>query len=219
MAVLDTVAIFGHPRALRLRIRLDPLAAGIAISAAVLVMGAIVLRDFTENGFRLGSQLAWRYTSFVFFVALAAGPALRLVGRTLPTFVPPRNHDLRLVRGFCASYGIYLVSVFLPNVIRLSAGAVLMLLFGGTVALAMAATTAPVGRLVGGKTRRVVFGVAAVYFWLCYALMALARLSGPHRPDVFYDISLGLMIAVLLLCYADRWLARNTATPVKTAAV
>ena len=37
----------------------------------------------------------------------------------------------KLVWGFCASYGVYLLSVFLPNVIQPSAGATMMVLFGG----------------------------------------------------------------------------------------
>jgi len=37
---------------------------------------------------------------------------------------------------------------------------------------------------------------AAVYFWLCYCLMALARISGPHRPDDYYGLSLCLMVIV-----------------------
>jgi hypothetical protein len=61
--------------------------------------------------------------------------------------------------------------------------------------------------------RKVLLGTAAIYFWLCYSLMALARISGPHRPDAFYDVSLSLMIVALLIRYADRWLAhRNVAT-------
>ena len=56
-------------------------------------------------------------------------------------------------------------------------------------------------------------GTSAIYFWLCYSLMALARISGPHRPDIFYDISITLMILALLLRYADRWLAHRGTLP------
>jgi len=117
----------------------------------------------------------------------------------------------RLVWGFCASYGVYLLSVFLPNIIRLSAGATLMVLFGGLVAGIMALTVAPLERLnfraPVQKTRRALLVTAAGYFWLCYSIMALARLSGPHRPDAFYDVSLGVMVVGLLVRFADRWLS------------
>ena len=212
MVALENTALFGHGG--RLKLSLGPLVGSIAAVAVALVLGAILFRGFSENGFRLGSQLAWRYTSFVFFGALAAGPACRIAARFFPGLTVPESLSRRLVWGFCASYGIYLLSVFLPNVIRLSAGATLMVLFGGGIALVMAVTAAPLKRLgdrviIPEKIRRVLLGSAAVYFWLCYCLMALARISGPHRPDAFYGISLCLMVAGLLARYADRWASFN----------
>ncbi|HYS46334.1 MAG TPA: hypothetical protein VEM35_07830 [Rhizomicrobium sp.] len=184
----------------------------IVLIALALVLGAILLRGFAENGFRLGSQLAWRYASLVFFLALVAGPTGRVAAHFLPGLTPPASLSRKLVWGFCASYGVYLLSVFLPNVIRLSAGATLMVLFGGSVALVMAVSAAPLKRLgdkvvIPQKVRRVLLGTAAGYFWLCYCLMALARISGPHRPDAFYGISLCLMVVGLLARYADRWVS------------
>jgi len=186
-----------------------PLVIGIALVAAALVLGAVLALDFSENGFRLGSRLAWRYACFVFFAALIAGPVCRIVARFFPKFSFPEECGRELVWGFCASYGIYLLSVFLPNVIHQSAGATLMVLFGGGVALVMALTVALPKRLAGRasveKVRRGMLGTAVLYFWLCYSVMALARLAGPHRPDAFYGISLCLMVVGLLARYADRW--------------
>lgn len=215
MVALDNSALFGAPRKL-FRLHLGPLVGGLVLVGAVLVLGAILARGFAENGFRLGSQLAWRYSSFVFFAALSAGPVCRIAARS-GHFTCPDNLSRKLVWGFCGSYGVYLLSVFLPNVIRLSAGATLMVLFGGSVAVVMAVTAAPLKRLgdvplIGQRTRRAMLGTATIYFWLCYALMALARISGPHRPDSFYGISLSLMILALLLRYADHWRARRDAT-------
>jgi len=194
------------------------LVGAIAILAVMLVLGAILARGFSENGFRLGSQLAWRYASFVFVAALAMGPLCRITAHFFPSFAPPESLSRKLVWGFCAAYGVYLLSVFVPNVIHLSAGAMLMTVFGSTVVLVMAITAAPLVRLgrppiLPDKVRKVLLGTSAIYFWLCYSLMALARISGPHRPDAYYDLSLSLMILALLLRYADRWLAhRNGVT-------
>ncbi len=217
MAALDNAALVGHPvRAPRLRFSLAPLVGGIALGAAVIVMGAIFYRCFTENGFRLGSQLAWRYTCLVFFAAMVAGPICRIAARFFPAFTAPESLGRKLVWGFCASYAIYLLSVFVPNVIALSAGATLMVLFGGGVALVMAATVTPLTRhgraVIGEKLRRTLLGTAATYFWLCYAVMGLARISGPHRPDAFYGISLCLMVVALLARYADRWISPRAAS-------
>jgi hypothetical protein len=209
MVALDNSAIFGSDqKAPRLQWTMGPLVGGIALLAVALVLGAVVARGFGENGLRLGSQLAWRYACLVFFAALSCGPVCRVAGRLFGATCP-ESLSRKLVWGFCASYAVYLLSVFLPNVIRLSAGATLMVLFGGSVAAIMAATVAPVrlrGRvLIGEKTRRAMLVIATMYFWLCYALMALARISGPHRPDVWYGFSLSLMVVALLLRYADRW--------------
>ena len=219
MVALDHQALFGQRR--RFRFTMAPLVGAIAIMAMLLVLGAIVARGFSENGFRLGSQLAWRYTSFVFFAALVAGPLCRVAARFFPAFTAPESLGRKLVWGFCASYAVYLLSIFVPNVVDMSAGATLMVLFGAGVALAMAATAAPLrlhGRaLMGEKLRRTFLGTATGYFWLCYALMGLARISGPHRPDAFYGISLCLMVAALLARYADRWI--STAAPPQVATI
>ena len=212
MVALDNTAFFGHGKVPRLKLNTGPLVMGIALVAVALVFGALLLRGFAENGFRLGSQLAWRYTSLVFFAVLVAGPACRIAAYFFPSLTPPESLSRKLVWGFCASYGVYLLSVFLPNVIRLSAGATLMVLFGGGVALVMAVTAAPIKQLgdkfiILEKFRRALLGTAAVYFWLCYCVMALARISGPHRPDDYYGISLCLMVLGLLARYADRWVS------------
>jgi hypothetical protein len=213
MVVLDNYAFSGQ-RVTRLRLTLGPLVGGIASGALLLVFGAVLARGFTENGFRLGSQLAWRYGCFIFFLALVGGPLCRIAARLFPrrSFPDPDAIGRRLVWGFCASYGIYLLSVFIPNVIHPSLGAALMVLFGGGVALVMAVTAAPLARLgqapiIPTKVRRALFGICAVYFWLCYSIIALARIYGPHRPDDYYGISLCLMIAGLLVRYAEGWLA------------
>jgi hypothetical protein len=216
MVALDNSAHFGHRIVPRLKFTFDPLVTGIAVVGVALVLGAILARDFSENGFRLGSQLAWRYASFIFFAVLVADPACRMAARFFPHFQPPAKIGSRLTWGFCASYGVYLLSVFLPNVLHPSLGATLMVLFGGGVVLVMALTAVPLRRFNGPrweKARRALSGTAIAYFWLCYSIMALARISGPHRPDAFYDISLSLMLVGLLVRYANRWFPDQALKP------
>jgi hypothetical protein len=224
MVALDNAALLGQPAtAPRLRFTLSALASGIALGAAVIVMGAILYRGFSDNGFRLASQLAWRYTSFVFFAAMVAGPLCRIAARLLPAVTAPEGLGRKLVWGFCASYGVYLLSVFVPNVIDVSAGATLMVLLGAGVALVMAATAAPLQfrsrAIMGEKLRRTFLGTATAYFWLCYALMGLAHISGPHRPDGFYGFSLCLMVGALLARYADHWVSPRNAAASRVATI
>ena len=209
MVALDPVAFSSQVRVPKFKLSLTPLVAALAMVSGALVIGALISRGFSENGFRLGSQWAWRYACFVFFAALVGGPACRILARFHPDFTPPASLSRRLVWGFCASYGVYLLSVFVPHVIHPSAGAAMMVLFGGMVAVVMALSVVPLARLgrrpVLEKARRAMLVTATGYFWLCYSIMALSRISGPHRPDAFYDISLNVMVIGLLIRFADRW--------------
>jgi hypothetical protein len=190
------------------------LAGGILLGAALLVLAAMLLHGFGENGFRAGSRAAWRYAAVIFFAVLAAGPLCRIAARLFPVLPMPEGVSRAMVWGFAASYGVYLLSVFGPGVIALSRGAFLMIVMGGGIALAMAIAAVPLKcsglwLTITSRIRRAVLTGGAVYFWLCYSVMALARISGPHRPDIWYGFSLCLMVAGLLLRYADHWLVQD----------
>jgi hypothetical protein len=189
------------------------LAGWIALAAAVLVAGTIAVNGFSGNALRLGSQTGWRFAGLVFFAVLVAAPAGQLAGRYWPAARRLESCAPQLIWGFCASYGIYLLAILVPNGVHLSTGALLFVLFGAGVISVMAATAAPLyliyggAPLIGTKVRRTLLGTALVYFWLCYSLMALEHIGGPHRPGGYYDFSLLLMIFALLLRFAGRWAA------------
>ena len=208
MIALDRPVFLGrlaHPKA-----DLGPLVGGIALGAVILVAGPVFFHGFSENGFRQASRLAWRYASLIFFAALVAGPLCRVAAHFVPHLTPLESLSRRLVWGFAASYGVYLLAVFVPHMIQLSQGATLMVLLGGGLAAMMAGAAAPWtwrGTVLFPKFRRQILAGTALYFWLCYSVMALARLAGPHRPDAFYGINLCLMVVGLLARYADRWVS------------
>jgi len=56
-------------------------------------------------------------------------------------------------------------------------------------------------------------GIAAIYFWLCYSLIGLAHISGPHRPDGFYEMSVILMILALLARFTERFFLSRQPAP------
>lgn len=191
-----------RPRAPRLG-----LPAMMAMAAAIAVSGGILAHGFTDNGFRLGSQLGWRFACLVLFAALVAGPLARLLAGTRFAFAEGKwVRDL--VWSFAAAYAVYLVSLLVPNSLGregLSPGLMVFAIMGGGVAAVMALMADPRARRVMGEpARRTLLGVAGIYFWLCYCLMALSHLSGPHRPDAFFGFSLCLMIAALLVRFAGR---------------
>jgi len=201
MVALDNSALIG--RAPRNHPHFPP-AAWIAVAAAVIVLGSQALRGFSENGFRLGSENAWRFTFFVFFAALIAGPVKRLFARFVPAL--ERLDSCQIAWGFCASYGVFLASLVVQPVMPLTPGLMMFVVMSTMVIVVMALSLLkPAGRVLGERARQALLGVAAIYFWLCYSSIALAHISGPHRPDMFYNISVSLMVVALLVRYADHF--------------
>jgi hypothetical protein len=189
-----------------------PLAGLVGLAAALLALGIMALDGFHDSGLRLASEAAWRFASFVFFAAAIGGPLCRLI----PMEICKQLGALRrqLIWSFCASYLVFLATLILPNTVGgvthedATAGMTLFSLFGGLTCGVMAYTaSSEAAVLLGERARRALLSVSGSFFWLTYALMGLAHLSGPHRPDGFYGLSLSLMILALLLRFADRFVA------------
>jgi hypothetical protein len=175
----------------------------------------MALTGFDDAGIRRGSELAWRFASFVFVAASVAGPLARLV----PFFKRLNALRRQLIWSFCASYGVFLAALLLPNGLGgvthddAIAGVVFFALFGGSAMVVMAyAASREAKARFGEKIRRALLCVAASFFWLTYALTGLEHISGPHRPDAYYGTSLSLMILALLLRFADRFVAKFRGT-------
>jgi hypothetical protein len=187
----------------------------IAAATGLVDFGGFAARGFSDNGLRLGSELVWRFTCLVYFAAIIAGPLARLIpSQTLRRICEERR---QLVWGFCASYGVYLASILVPNALTqpaidrdgLTAGMTVFALFGAGMTLIVAYTASrQAAAFLGDKARVAMLRVGMSTFWLAYALAGLAHISGPHRPDAFYGVSLGLMVAALLLRFADRFVAK-----------
>ena len=197
-----------------------PLAGFVGGAAACLTLGVMARFGFSDQGLRLGSEFAWRFASIVFFAAASIGPVCRLLPLGALKLAGLRR---QAIWSFCASYGVFLAAMLLPNTLGgvthddESLGMILFSLFGGGAALVLAwsASQAAVERL-GEKARRALLSVAASFFWLTYALTGLAHISGPHRPDAYYGLSLSLMILALLFRFADRLAASFRGTPAPT---
>ena len=197
------------------RFRLPRLPAWGVIGAvtALLALLGFAVRGFSDNGFRLGSEFAWRFTCLIYFAAVSAGPLARLIpSKTLKRLCEERR---QLVWGFCAGLGVYLASILLPNSAPvpdrdgLTAGMTVFVFFGALLTLVIAYTASrPAAHFLGERISRTMLCVGMATFWLVYAATGLAHISGPHRPDMFYGFSLSLMVAALLLRFADRLASR-----------
>ena len=196
----------------RFHLSRPPVWALVGLTAALLAVSGFAVRGFSDNGTRLGSELAWRFTCLIYFAAITAGPLARLIpSASLRRLCEERR---QLVWGFCAGFGVYLASVLLPNTAplpdrdELTAGMLLFVLSAGFLALVIAyAASRPAAQFLGERISRTLVYVGMATFWLAYAGTGLSHISGPHRPDIFYGFSLSLMVIALLLRFADRFLA------------
>jgi hypothetical protein len=191
-----------------------------ATACALLVLITMASKGFDENGLRAATEMSWRFTFFVFFVALIAGPLAQLLPFAPMQMVGARQRHL--IWSFCASFAVYLATILVPNTVRpasmghegLTAGMILFIAFGATLVAVIAYSVSGHARaMLGEPSRRAILTAGIGYFWLAYSLTGLAHITGPHRPDSFYGISLSLMVAALLLRFADRfvqtWWRRN----------
>jgi hypothetical protein len=187
----------------------------IALAGALFCVGGFAAHGFRDNGLRLGSELVWRFTCVIYFAAIVAGPLARLIpSETLRHICEERR---QLIWGFCASFGVYLASVLMPNTLTppgldrdgITAGMTIFVVFGAVLVIVIAYTASrQAADFLGEKSRRTMLGVGMACFWSSYALTGLAHISGPHRPDAFYGFSLSLMVIALLLRFADRFATR-----------
>lgn len=181
----------------------------IALMALLACLGGFAAYGFDENGLRFGSQLAWRFACLVYFAAITAGPLSRLIPWETLRRVAKERHQL--VWGFCASFGVYIASLIVPNTLTpasldhegMTIGMALFALFGAVLTMVIAYTATRPRNL--GESRRAILGVGLSYFWLTYTLTALSHLSG---PDGFYGISLILMLVALLVRFAGNFAAK-----------
>ena len=208
-----TLAAHGVAFSHRLRHLRIPLWGLIALAAALVCLGGFAAHGFDENGLRFGNLLVWRFACLVFFAAAIAGPVTRIVPWEWLRRAGQERHQL--IWGFCASIGVYLASLIVPNTLTptsldhegLTAGMVLFVIFGAALTMVIAYVASPRSNL-GEQSRKTLLGVGMSYFFLAYTLTALSHLSGPHRPDAFYGFSLILMLAALLARFVDNFVTK-----------
>jgi hypothetical protein len=209
LVALENSDVLDTPRSLG--VAQFSLVAFIATASALLTLITMAMHNFDENGLRLGSEMAWRFAFFTFFAALIAGP----ISRLLP-FGPLEylgEYRRQLLWGFCASFAVYLATLVVPGMLQPASMSFDGLTLGMAAFAAVSATLIVVvaygvsrnaEAFLGAAIRRAILMMGLAYFWLAYAMTGLAHISGPHRPDVFYGFSVSMMVAALLLRFADR---------------
>lgn len=185
----------------------------IAILAVVTGGLGLAARGVTENGLRFSTGLVWRFTCFAYFAVIIAEPLARLIPwQRLRRFCENRR---QLIWGFCASFAAYMAGLYMCGLFAFPGRSGVMAsvsgwdIFGAGLVLLISAAASPrVALFLGQKACGIVLSGGLFCFWLAYALTGLEHIVGPHRPDAFYGVSLILMIAALLLRFADHFAAQ-----------
>ena len=178
--------------------------------AILLSLSGFLLHGGGPNGARFANNLMLFSSSLVFAVYYVAGPLSRLV---------PATQSLGALRfsiayGFVGMVAIFLVSILAPDYEARGAMALPTMSFAALTALVAVAFLASAGskRAVNSATLRSLQSLTSGYFWMVFAVMDLDRMQGPHRPDpIPYGLSLLLLVAALLVRFADAFMARHKA--------
>lgn len=179
----------------------------IAVATALLAAIGLMRAGFGADGLDAAALSAGRFAAMVFFAAIVAGPLSRLFAAQVFRGYGARRRDI--LRGFCASYALYIViamgAAFWAGQGPAPGMAAFAIFSFAMLAVMAGASTRTVGKYLGRSVQHAVLALAAIYFWLCFVVPVLTRIDGPHRPDAYYGFCMLLMIGALLLRFADSY--------------
>jgi hypothetical protein len=153
------------------------------------------------NAFGVAIETTRRASTLLFAAAFAAWPLGRLgLGRGW--------FDAEaLTSAFAIAFLVYLGSIAAPYLLSLSVMPVLTALFcvlnATCIGVLHWATRATRSSKTNVRSHAVIYALVTAYFWISFSIVAIAHLYGPHQPDGFYGFSLCLLIAGLLLRFAN----------------
>lgn len=187
------------------------LVAGVALAVALSVAG-FLLHGGGQNGARFAANLVFFSSSLVFAFYYIAGPLSRLIpvlwARTLG------EERFALACGFAGTMAVFLFFVLAPDYVAgtstpLPTQAYVVFTAAVVAAFLMSAGSKRAARSVIFRSLQ---SLSSGYFWLVFVFTDLNRMVGPHRPDGnFYGLSLMLLVAALLVRFADAFVERRKA--------
>lgn len=208
MAAIDSLGTFA-PAWQGSRRRTTLALSGIAIALAVAA-GAFLIRGGDSNAARYATMMVFRASQAGFLLYYLAGPVARLVP-SRPAFAVARQRT-GLALAFAGMYAVFLGCTLLPDYMHSVHTPLPTIVFCAFSAIILAAI------LMGERAGRAdpqwraawrameIMGVA--YFWSVFVVSDIDHMTGPHRPDGFYGISLMAFVLALLVRFADSFLER-----------
>ncbi|MBV9541161.1 MAG: hypothetical protein JO167_07815 [Alphaproteobacteria bacterium] len=191
-----------------------------ALCAALLAAASLAIAP-EGAGWRTAAEMVTRFSLLVFGAAMVVEPLSRLM--PLPATQALAKERGGLMLAFAIVSFMALGCMYAPA--RLSAehltapaiaymgltSLVLMVLLFSSHPATIRVLTAPVWR----SLQR----IATAYFWLSFLLVGFDHLIGPHKPDGWYGFSVLFLVAILLIRFADAFVAHLLArNPTRQAA-
>jgi hypothetical protein len=183
--------------------------AGTALALVVAIV-AFLVHGRDANAMRFAAQTVFRASTVPFLLFYLATPLGHLLP-SRPTLILARER-VGLALAFAGMYAVFLgcavapdyfagAHVPLPTLAFAAFSAVILaVVLAGERAAHAAASWRPALRTME------IIGVA--YFWAAYGVNDLDHLSGPHRPDGYYGISLTILVLALFVRFADSFWQR-----------
>lgn len=184
---------------------------GIAL-AAVLTLAGFALHGGGLNGARFASNLVLFSASFVFVLYYVAGPLSRLISAPAANLLGAER--FALVYAVAGMMAVFLISVLTSDFVAGGSVPLPTLTYIVFTAFVTAAFLLSAGskRASRSAAMRTLQSLSSGYFWLVFVFTDLQRMTGPHRPDGnFYGLSLLLLMAALLVRFADAFMQRRKA--------
>jgi hypothetical protein len=177
--------------------------------SALLAVGSLSLGAGDGNLWPLAAEMVSRLSLLIFVAAMAVEPIARLLPNRV-TQAAARERG-NLILGFVSASAISLLCVAAPSQLGgdpMTVPAFAYCVLTGAILVVMLFSAHPATiRILGAPAWRSLQRIATSYFWLIFALTGMERLIGPHRPDDWHGFSLLLLVAVLLIRFADTFLA------------
>jgi hypothetical protein len=179
-----------------------------ALAAALLAAGTYARSG--PDSWSYASDIVLRFATLGFPFAIATGPIGRLI---------LGGDDWRVGRwsrmsllAFAAVYAVFILCVALPYLMtsaRMPLATTGFCFFNSFIVCVLAITANEhFSGVVGSRTVATVNRVSVAYFWLVFVFADVAHLYGPHRPDGFFGLSLSLLVAAVLIRFADAFVLR-----------
>jgi hypothetical protein len=183
--------------------------AGTALALAIAI-GAFLIHGRDANAMRFAAQTVFRASTLPFLLFYLATPLGHLLP-TRPTLILARERT-GMALAFAGMYAVFLGCAVAPDYFagaHVPLATLTFAVFSAVIlAIVLAGERAAHADASWRPALRTMEIIGVAYFWAAYGVNDLDHLSGPHRPDGYYGVSLTILVLALFVRFADSFWQR-----------